>query len=108
MSIYTVTTMERKYDKSPFVKNILHMNQRKFDAFLATKGLYVTEELDEEEQFEQYGITFNSSVRHTACRVILIEKDQQVLYNYGGVNSRVCTRMFEERLKKKLGAKEVA
>lgn len=108
MSIYTITTMERKYNESPFIKNTLHMNQKKFDAFWATKGLYVTEELDEDEQFEQYGITFNSSVRHTACRVILIEKDQQILYNYGGVNSRVCTRMFEERLKQKLGAKEVA
>lgn len=76
--------------------------------FWPQKGLYVTEELDEDEQFEQYGITFNSSIRHTACRAVMIEKDQQVLYNYGGVNSRVCTRMFEERLKQKLGAKEVA
>lgn len=37
MSIYTITTMERKYNESPFVKNTLHMNQKKFDAFLATK-----------------------------------------------------------------------
>lgn len=108
MSIYTITTMERKYNESPFIKNILHMNQRKFDAFLATRGVYVTEELDKDEQFEQYGITFNSGLRHTACRVITIKKDQQVLYNYGGINSRVCTKMFEERLKQKLGKKEVA
>ena len=108
MSIYTITTMERKYNESPFIKKTLHMNQKKFDAFLATKGLYVTEELDEDEQFEQYGITFNSSIRHTACRVVMIEKDQQVLYNYGGINSRICAKTFEERLKQKLGAQKVA
>lgn len=83
--LYTLTTWERSYHKSDAHYNTLKMDAKRFAAFL--ESAHVVDEDTEDEDGKvidsQKSITFNSGLRHTACRVIRIEEEQgRTIYLY--------------------------
>lgn len=82
--MYHLTTLERSYHKSDSHYNTLDMDTKKFEAFMHAVRIADEKEYDEDNKVidQQYGFVFNSGLRHTACRVIRIEKDQKTVYLY--------------------------
>lgn len=81
--MYTLTTWERSYHKNDAHYNTLQMDAEKFSEFLALAHVIDEEEEDESGDVidSQKGITFNSGIRHTACRVVRIENEKgKVIY----------------------------
>jgi len=102
---YVVRTLERPYDSGDFKHYTRQMNKEKFDEMVSLAGFHVTPEFsdtildkDGNPAFMQYGMTFNSSLRHTACRVISIELDNQLIYQYGNEETKYVEESFEKRL----------
>lgn len=82
MDIYKIITMERPYDSGKYVQNELTMTEKRFQDFLM--AVNITKAVDEETgEFTGYDITFNSGLRHTACRVTSISRKDELLYCYG-------------------------
>lgn len=83
--LYTLTTWERSYHKSGARYNTLKMDAKRFAAFLESAHVLDEETEDEDGKVidSQKGITFNSGLRHTACRVIRIEDAKgKLIYLY--------------------------
>lgn len=99
--IYTVETHERPYNSTPWKKNILRMNAKTFNQFLNL--IFITVECNRDQKGKlvgdpQYALTFNSSLRHTACRITAIEENQRLLYNYGTKETSYINAAFKKRL----------
>lgn len=87
---YTVRTMEREYNKSPWHENVLHMNEERFTAFLAAVTISTSDD-------SKYNLTFNSGLRKTACRVLTISDGANVVYNYGEGDTYMCSKTLAAR-----------
>ncbi len=116
MKKYVVRTLERPYSSGDF--NNLYtrqMNKEKFDEMVSLAGFHITPEFsdtildkDGSPAFMQYGMTFNSGLRHTACRVISIEMDNQLIYQYGNEETKYIDKGFEKRLATLFAVKSAA
>lgn len=98
--IYTIETVERPYNNTPWRKNTLRMNAKKFNEFLNLIFISVEYTRDRNNKIidAQYALTFNSSLRHTACRICSIEENARLLYNYGPKETSYINKIFEKRL----------
>jgi hypothetical protein len=102
---YVVRTMERPYDGGEFKLYTRQMNKEKFNLMVNMRGFHITPEYSEtivdkngDPAFMQYGMTFNSSLRHTACRVVFIELDNQLIYQYGNEETKFIDEKFNTEL----------
>lgn len=104
--MYTLTTLERSYNKSNSHYNTLKMDEKKFSAFLDAARIVDENEYDEDDDEKvidtQKGIVFNSGLRHTACRVIRIEDGRgKTIYLYHENKAlRVYTPEFKSMVEK--------
>lgn len=96
--MYQIDTMERPYHKTPFRKNQFLLNEKTFQEFL--NAVTISKDIDPEtgEIIDIYSLTFNSGIRHTACRVCTISVDNEIIYNYGEGDAYICTKTFQKRL----------
>ncbi len=102
---YVVRTMERPYSGGEFKLYTRQMNREKFNLMINMRGFHITPEYSEtivdkngNPAFMQYGMTFNSSLRHTACRVVSIELDNQLIYQYGNEATKFVDEIFNNEL----------
>ncbi len=102
---YVVRTLERPYGSGDFKLYTRQMSEEKFNQMVNMKGFHIMPEYSEtildnkgNPAFMQYGMTFNSSLRHTACRVVSIEVDNQLVYQYGNEETKYVEEKFEKML----------
>jgi hypothetical protein len=115
MRKYVVRTLERPYGSGDFKLYTRQMSEEKFNEMVDMRGFHITPEYSEtilddkgNPVFMQYGMTFNSSLRHTACRVMSIEQDNQLVYQYGNEETKYADKTFEEILRRTYELKNCA
>lgn len=108
MSGYLVETMEREYNKPPFKANSFFLSEKRFNEFI--NSVTISKDVDEEtgEILDTFKLTFNSGLRHTACKVRTISIGKEIIYNYGEGDSYVCKKTFHDRLEAAMSKKEKA
>jgi len=115
MRKYVVRTLERPYGSGDFKLYTRQMSEEKFNEMVDMRGFHITPEYSEtilddkgNPVFMQYGMTFNSSLRHTACRVMSIEQDNQLVYQYGNEETKYADKTFEGILRRTYELKNCA
>lgn len=94
--MYTIRTMERPYATGKWEQNEFELLNDEFAEFL--KAVFITEEKDDNGDFIQFGFTFNSGLRHKACRVTHIFYQNK---NSMSASMHLCYRYGNEDLHRK-------
>lgn len=83
--MYKVTTHEFAHMGGEESYQVLPMDAGRFEEFLHAADInrYLCDDFEDAEETERWTITFNSSLRRTACRVMRIEDAEKEIYAFG-------------------------